>query len=137
MKISARNQLTGKVSKIIEGKVNSEVVIDMNGAALKAVITNDAVKDMGLSAGQEVTSIIKASNVIIAKNNPGKISTRNILEAKVEDVIDGMVSCELKLSVGENMITAIITEDAAQDLEISKGDTVYALIKANTIILAQ
>ncbi|MEJ2469388.1 MAG: TOBE domain-containing protein, partial [Campylobacterales bacterium] len=67
----------------------------------------------------------------------GKISTRNNLETTVSDIINGMVNCELKLSMGETTLTAIITEEAAKDLEIAKGDTVYALIKASSIILAQ
>jgi molybdate transport system regulatory protein len=137
MKMSARNQLVGKVSEILKGQVNSEIIIDMNGTTLKSIITNDAVKSMEIVVGEEVTAIVKASQVMISKNNPGKISARNILEAQVSDIINGMVNCELKLSVGENSVTAIITEDALKELEISKGDTVYALIKANSITLAK
>ncbi len=137
MKISARNQLSGKVSEIIEGKVNAEVIMDVNGTMIKSIITNDAVQSMELKAGEEVTAIIKASQVIIAKENPGKISARNVLEAKVTEIIDGIVNCELKLNVGDNSVAAVITEDAVKDLEISVGDIVYAFIKANSIILAK
>jgi molybdate transport system regulatory protein len=137
MKVSARNQLVGNITEIIEGKVNDEIVVDMNGMLLKSIITKSSVKDMALSINDKVTAIIKASQVIISKDNPGKISTRNILEAKVFKIIEGMVNCELKLQIGENTITAIITEDALKDLDISLNDTVYALIKANSIILAK
>lgn len=137
MKISARNQLAGNIVEIIEGKVNSEIVVDVDGILIKSVITNGSVISMELGIGDQVIAIIKASQVIIAKQHPGKISTRNILEAKVEDVINGAVNCELKLSVNSNEIAAIITEDAQKELEILKGDTVYALIKANSIILAK
>jgi molybdate transport system regulatory protein len=137
MKISARNQLAGNIVEIIDGKVNSEIVVDVDGILIKSVITNGSVISMELGIGDQVIAIIKASQVIIAKQHPGKISTRNILEAKVEDVINGAVNCELKLSVNSNEIAAIITEDAQKELEILKGDTVYALIKANSIILAK
>ena len=137
MKTSARNQIKGTIEAIKAGQVNSEIVINVSGNILKAVITNDAVSEMGLAVGQEVYAIIKASFVMVAKEKPGKISTRNILETTVSDVISGAVNCELKLSMGETQLTAIITEEAAEDLEIAKGDTVYALIKASCIILAQ
>lgn len=137
MKTSARNQLKGTVTSIIEGKVNDEVVLDISGTTLKAVITKEAVQDLGLAAGSEVYAIIKASFVMVSKDKPGKISTRNVIETKVDDIIEGLVSCELKLSTGGTHLAAIVTEEAAKDLAIAKGDTVYALIKASSIILAQ
>ncbi len=137
MKTSARNQLKGTVTSIIEGKVNDEVVIDVSGTTLKAVITKEAVTEMGLTAGSEVYAIIKASFVMIAKDKPGRISTRNVLETVVSDIVEGAVNCELKLSLGNATLTAVITEEAVKELEIAKGETVYALIKASSIILAQ
>jgi len=137
MKTSARNQLKGTVTQIIEGKVNDEVVIDVSGTTLKAVITREAVTEMELSAGSEVYAIIKASFVMIAKDKPGRISTRNVLETVVSDIVEGAVNCELKLSLGSATLTAVITEEAVKELEITKGETVYALIKASSIILAQ
>jgi molybdate transport system regulatory protein len=137
MKTSARNQIKGTVTEVIGGTVNSEVVMDVAGTPLKAIITKEAVTDMGLAAGSEVYAIIKASFVMIAKEKPGKISTRNVIETTVSDIIEGPVSCELKLAMGGATLTAIITEEAAKDLGVAKGDTVYALIKASSIILAQ
>ena len=137
MKTSARNQLKGTVTEVIEGAVNCEVVMDVAGHTLKAVITKEAVEDMGLAAGSEVYAIIKASFVMIAEEKPGKISTRNVIETTVSERIDGPVSCELKLAMGDAVLTAIITDEAAKELNIAKGDTVYALIKASSIILAQ
>jgi molybdate transport system regulatory protein len=137
MKTSARNQLKGSVTQIIEGKVNDEVVIDVSGTTFKAVITKEAVSEMGLASGSEVYAIIKASFVMVAKDKPGKISTRNVIETTISDIIEGAVNCELKLSLGNATLTAIITEEAAKELALAKGDTVYALIKASSIILAQ
>lgn len=137
MKTSARNQLKGTVTEIIAGAVNSEVVMDVAGHTLKAVVTKEAVADMDLTAGSEVYAIIKASFVMIAKEKPGKISTRNVIETTVSKVIEGPVSCELKLAMGSTVLTAMITDEAARELSIAEGDTVYALIKASSIILAQ
>ncbi|WP_446898663.1 TOBE domain-containing protein [Clostridium sp. LBM24168] len=66
MKISARNQLEGKIVKIKEGAVNAEVIIDLGGGkSVCSIITMDSLKNLGLKVGSEATAVIKASNVMI------------------------------------------------------------------------
>ena len=66
MKISARNQLKGKVKSINEGAINSEVIIELPGGALIAsVITKSSVESLGLKVGNTAYAIVKASNVIV------------------------------------------------------------------------
>ncbi|MCE5235348.1 MAG: molybdopterin-binding protein [Clostridiaceae bacterium] len=66
MKISARNQLKGKVASIQEGAVTSIVVVDIgNGNRITSSITNNAVKELGLTVGADAYAIIKASSVMI------------------------------------------------------------------------
>jgi molybdopterin-binding protein len=66
VKLSARNQLRGTVSSITRGEAIANVVLDVGGQRLVASITVEAVDDLGLSEGTEVTAVIKASDVIIA-----------------------------------------------------------------------
>ena len=66
MKISARNQLRGRVTGITEGPATANVEIDVDGQRLVASITVEAAKELGLSEGAEVTAVIKASDVMIA-----------------------------------------------------------------------
>jgi molybdopterin-binding protein len=66
VKLSARNQLSGTVQSINRGEAIANVVIDVAGQRLVASITVEAVKDLGLSEGSQVTAIIKASDVILA-----------------------------------------------------------------------
>lgn len=65
MKLSARNQLKGTVTAVKEGAVEAQVTLDVNGQPLTAVITVDAVKDLGLAPGTAVVAIIKADHVIL------------------------------------------------------------------------
>jgi molybdopterin-binding protein len=66
MKLSARNQLSGTVSEIHRGEAIANVVLDVAGQRLVASITVEAVDELGLSEGSEVTAVVKASDVMIA-----------------------------------------------------------------------
>ena len=67
MRLSARNQLKGKIKKIVEGSVNDEVVIELpGGQEIVAVITKLSVRSLELGFGKEVYAVIKASSVILA-----------------------------------------------------------------------
>lgn len=65
-RLSARNQLTGSISRILPGAVNTEVVVELpGGATLAAIITNESTTSMGLVVGGTVTGLFKASSVIL------------------------------------------------------------------------
>ena len=67
MKLSARNQLAGTISRIVPGAVNSEIVIALAGGnSVAAIITNASAKEMRLAVGAAATAIFKASSVILA-----------------------------------------------------------------------
>jgi molybdopterin-binding protein len=67
MKISARNMLKGKITKVIPGAVNSEVEVELpGGAKIVSIITKTSAEGMGLAVGKEVYAVVKASNVMIA-----------------------------------------------------------------------
>ena len=68
MKLSACNQLKGRVVEIRRGATTAHVRIDIgNGVIVTASITNEAVDDLGLSVGDDAIAVIKASDVMVAK----------------------------------------------------------------------
>ncbi len=68
MKLSARNQLKGKVIEARKGETTAHVRIDLGGGnVITASITNEAVDDLGLKPGDGVVAIVKASNVLVGK----------------------------------------------------------------------
>ena len=65
-KVSARNKLIGKITRITLGNVNSEVVLQLDGGnTVSVVITNDSVTSLELKDGLEVCAVFKASSVIL------------------------------------------------------------------------
>ncbi len=66
MRLSARNQIPARVTNINNGEAIANIEMDANGTRLVASITVEAVKQLGLSVGSEVTAVIKASDVILA-----------------------------------------------------------------------
>ena len=66
MRLSARNQIPARVTHINNGEAIANVELDANGTRLVASITVEAVKQLGLTEGSEVTAVIKASDVILA-----------------------------------------------------------------------
>jgi molybdopterin-binding protein len=67
MKLSARNQLKGKIVELHKGATTAHVRIDIGGAVVTASITNEAVEDLGLAVGQDVVAVVKASDVMVGK----------------------------------------------------------------------
>lgn len=67
MKISARNVIKGTVTSVVNGAVNSEVVIALpGGQEVISIITNNSAESLGLKEGKEAYAVVKASNVMIA-----------------------------------------------------------------------
>ena len=65
-KISARNQLRGKIVDVKKGQTTAHVRIDIgSGLLVTSSITNEAVDDLALAKGDEVVAIIKASDVMV------------------------------------------------------------------------
>jgi molybdopterin-binding protein len=68
MKLSARNQLKGKIVEVLKGATTSHVRIDIGGGVIvTSSITNEAVADLALQKGDDAWAVIKASDVMIGK----------------------------------------------------------------------
>jgi molybdate transport system regulatory protein len=65
-RLSARNCLEGKVTRVSDGAVNAEVVIALaGGTEVYSIVTREAVTELGLQAGVSATAVIKASHIIL------------------------------------------------------------------------
>jgi molybdopterin-binding protein len=67
MKLSARNQLAGVVTRVNPGAVNTEIEVEVApGVKVVSVITKQSAESLGLKQGSKVYAVVKASNVMIA-----------------------------------------------------------------------
>lgn len=66
MRLSARNQLKGRVKSVAPGASIAHVEIEVGDQRLVASITVEAADELALLEGMEVTAVIKASDVIVA-----------------------------------------------------------------------
>lgn len=111
MKISARNILKGTVEKVAEGAVNGVVTIKVGNDTVKADITMEAIKDLGLGPGKEAFAIIKASSVMFAAGSERitTISARNQLPGTVVAVNKGAVNGHVTIKTESgNTIKALL-----------------------------
>ncbi|MGA3140535.1 MAG: molybdopterin-binding protein [Xanthobacteraceae bacterium] len=67
MKISARNQIKGKILDVKKGATTAHIRLEIGpGQIITSSITNEAVDELGLKAGITAFAVIKASEVMIA-----------------------------------------------------------------------
>jgi molybdopterin-binding protein len=67
MKISARNQIKGKILEVKKGTTTAHVRLEIGpGQVITSSITNEAVDELGLKVGMTAFAVIKASEVMIA-----------------------------------------------------------------------
>lgn len=68
IRLSARNQIKGRVASVQKGTTTGHVRIDSgNGVTVTASIINEAIDELALRAGEDAIAVIKASDVMVAK----------------------------------------------------------------------
>jgi molybdopterin-binding protein len=68
MKLSARNQIKGRVIAVQKGQTTGHVRLDIGqGIVITSSITNEAIDDLDIKVGDEALAVIKASDVMVAK----------------------------------------------------------------------
>jgi molybdate transport system regulatory protein len=138
MKTSARNQFRGTIKAVRKGSVNADVVLDLGGGLeIFANITNEAVEELELKPGREATALIKASFIVLSPDANLRVSARNQLRGTISAVIPGSVNGEVKIQLpGGRLLTAIVTSDALEELQLVKGAACTALIKSSHVLIA-
>jgi molybdate transport system regulatory protein len=67
VKLSTRNQLSGTVTGVKLGTIMSEITVDVSGQTVVAAITRARAEELALAEGDQVTVLIKATEVMLGK----------------------------------------------------------------------
>ncbi|MFI9257553.1 molybdopterin-binding protein [Streptomyces sioyaensis] len=137
MSLSIRNQIPGTVLSVTPGEVMATVKVRLDGGQeITAAITLEAVQELALEPGSAVRTLIKSTEVALATSTLGGVSIRNLIPGTVTEVATGGAMAGVKVAVAGGELTAAITKDAVDDLGLTAGAEVTALIKSTEVALA-
>ena len=135
MRLSARNQLRGKIVSVQEGIVNALVTLDANGVLVSANITKASAQELGLKPGKDAIAVIKSTEVMIGLEKV-RLSVRNQFAGKITSIQLGAVNSIVKVAIeGGNTITSVISIASVKELGLKEGQDVYAVIKATSVMV--
>ena len=136
MKLSARNKFIGKVTDVTRGAVNGIVKIELsNGQHITSSITLEAIDDLDITVGKEVTAIIKSTSVLIGRGQL-TLSARNKLSGTIIEINRGAVNAIVKVELPSNVvISSSITLEAVDELDLTVGTEVTAVVKASEVLI--
>lgn len=136
MKLRARNKFIGKVTDVTRGAVNGIVKIELsNGQHITSSITLEAIDDLDITVGKEVTAIIKSTSVLIGRGQL-TLSARNKLSGTIIDINRGSVNAIVKVELPSNVvISSSITLEAVDELDLTVGTEVTAVVKASEVLI--
>lgn len=138
MKTSARNHFDGTVTAVRSGAVNDEIELEATGGLrIVATVTSESRAALDLKPGAKAFALVKASSIILlTESDDVKLSARNQFRGTVHRVVEGAVNSEVVLDLpGGGSVAAIITNESARTLGLSKGSKATAIFKATSVIV--
>jgi len=120
---------------------NIQTVDNLSIVTFQAKDTQMKMMSLGLNTPIEIDSKVilgvKASSVLIAKDLSGMISSSNQLPCIVKNVKNGELLSSLNLSFNDTTIQSVITKDSSLKMNLQKGDSVLAIIKASELSILE
>jgi molybdate transport system regulatory protein len=135
---SARNAFFGRVAQVRKGDIQSVVVVEsLGGHAVSSVITNESIKNLGVTEGSFVTAEIKAPWVVLeACAEMPKATATNRFLGVVDLVRTGELTSEVIVSLSDaTRLCALITTQSVQELDLVQGQQVWAIFNAFAVVL--
>jgi len=139
MKTTARNQFAGTVKAIELGPVSAQVTLALAaGGEITATMTSTSAHRLKLKKGKEALALIKASAIVLVTDFAGwQLSARNQLAGTVSRIERGAVSSLVILTLpGGAAITASVTNEGVEALDLKVGTPATAVFKAYSVMVA-
>ena len=135
---SARNAFFGRVAQVRKGDIQTQVVVEsLGGHAVSSVITNESLKNLGVTEGSFVTAEIKAPWVVLETcDELPKATTTNRFLGTVELTRIGELTSEVIVVLSDGTrLCALITTQSARELDLAEGRQVWAMFNAFAVVL--
>ncbi len=116
----------------VENIIPSVVESNKEGLTVVDVFGSKIIGISNLKAGEDVLVFIRPEDIMVSREK-GKSSVRNVVKLKILKIISLGPLVRVKM---ENSLVALITKQAAEDLQLNVGDEVYATFKATSVHLA-
>lgn len=129
------NKLSGAIFKIQQAGAVILVDIRVEEHPFSALLIESAQTQDWLTEGNQVEVVFKETEVTLAKNLSGLISMRNRMSCRITGIEKGSLLSKVELRFLNNRISSVITTRAIDSLQLTIGEEVEALIKANEISL--
>ena len=129
------NKLEAKITQIQQSGAILLVDAEVDGHGFSALLIESATHPQWLQTDNTIDLVFKETEVSLAKGLSGKISMRNRMVCKVQQVERGELLSKITLKFQNHIITSAITTRSVDSLQIEVGDEIEALVKANEISL--
>lgn len=128
------NKIEAIISQIDNIENLNIVQFDFSGIKLKmmSLDLNENVK-----VGQKVLLIVKATNILLAKNFEGMISFSNQINGKIDNIENGKLLCSVTIKVKDTYFQSIITQTSANKMNLKKNDEIDIFIKASDLSIEE
>jgi molybdate transport system regulatory protein len=139
MKTTARNQFHGRIAGVNPGPATTTVRVALDGGQeVTASMTTQAAQELAVRTGKEALALVKSSEVVLVTDFGGyRLSARNQLAGTISRVQRGAVSSLVGLTLpGGAVVTASVTNDAVDALNLAVGQPATAVFKAYAVMLA-
>lgn len=137
LKLSARNQIIGKISSLKADAVNVVVELTIkNFDTLYSSITLASFDTLGININEKAIAIIKASSILLSKDKDAYEEYENRCVGKITHIVHGSVNTEVTLELpSQATLTATLDNQTYDKESFVVGQEVCAFFKANDVIL--
>ena len=138
-KLSASNQIPGTVAAVKEGAVNGVVTLDTAAGFVKADISMEAIRELGLREGADATAVINACDVLLREDEPCgySCSAGNAFVGEVASLTPGAVSAIACIKVaGDIELTSNMELECADALGLKPGVGVLVVVSSNDVLVS-
>lgn len=139
VRTSARNQFVGTVEVVQRSDADVDVALRIRvdeAFRLTAVTTTETIERLELAGGATVVALVPATAVFVSTEPGLRPSTRNAFEGCIVEVHRGTVNADVTVELpGERTLTATVTRNAADALDLQPGAMATMLFKASSLLL--